>query len=216
MERVISGPRMDSYRMNGESPEVAFCKYLWNAKLCESLYPSLQFLEVAYRNAVHSEIAKEYGSEWLLNRHHLLVGDREREKIKEAEGNLVTRGKAVTEAYLVSELGFGFWTSLLDKRYYLVWHRIISGVFPHMPKAIRKREEISPPINRIRKLRNAALHHHSIWHWGDLREHHDDIHTVLEYICASTSLMAKRVDRFKTIHSGGHTQFLPVIANLPN
>ncbi len=216
MERVLSTPRFDSYRKNGETPEEAFCKYLWNARLCESLYPSLHFLEVAFRNAVHAEISKSCGDcQWLLSRHRFL-DVKERDKITNAEEGLRIRKQPITEPYLISELGFGFWTSLLDARYDVLWHQIIIGVFPHMLKSIRTRKTASRLMNEVRRLRNAALHHHSIWHWGDLREQHENIHTLLGYICTSIALMAKRVDRFKTTHSGTHTQFASVLNNLPS
>jgi hypothetical protein len=211
LERVISVPRLDSYRRNGEDPKLTLCKYLWNVKLCESLYVPMQFLEVAFRNAAHWEIAKRCGTpDWLSNRHQFLHVD-ERRQIDEAEGALRAHGKTPTEPYLVSELRFGFWTSLLDARYDQLWPRIIAGVFPHMPRTIRTRREVSRLANRVRKLRNAALHHHSIWHWHDLREQHENIYTLLDYICASTARLARTTDRFKTVHSGSFTQFSTLV-----
>jgi hypothetical protein len=49
-----------------------------------------------------------------------------------------------------------------------MWPKIIVRVFPHMPRTQRTRKEASKHMNTVRKLRNAALHHHSIWHWHDL------------------------------------------------
>lgn len=162
IERTISTSRFDSYKLQGGSNEQALSKYLWNIALCESLYPVLHLIEVSYRNATHSAIcASAAGENWLIKESQILYAG-ELEKIREAKAGLVNRGKKVTEPYLVSELSFGFWNSLLDSRYDKLWHKIIKDVFPNMPKTIRTRGDLSFLMSGIRNLRNSALHHHSI------------------------------------------------------
>ncbi len=135
INRTISNERFAAYKIQGGDDASAFSKYLWNVALCESLYPALNIIEVAYRNATHTAIcATPIGADWLKQEIQILHSP-EIEKIQEAKNNLKRRCKTVTEAYLVSELSFGFWDSLLNSRYETLWHKIIKDVFPKHAKA---------------------------------------------------------------------------------
>jgi hypothetical protein len=216
LERVISAPRFEAYRRSGETREEALCKYLWNIKLCEALYPALQVLEVGFRNALHTQIGIATKTpDWLKERLSIIYAD-ELAHIDRAEATLRDRGKTVTEAYLVSEMRFGFWTSILDGRYERLWHRIIKDVFPNMPRHVRTRGDASVVMNKVRRLRNAALHHHSIWHWTDLQDQHKSIHLLLGWICESLSRVAVSVDRFPDIHAAGHGSLMATVEKYSN
>jgi Abi-like protein len=171
LKKSLSSKRFSGYHQRGTEAD-AMAKYLWNTQICESLYPCFHLLEVAFRNKVHSEIGISANNPiWITNEIGFL-SEAERLSIKEAKDNLQLNGCPVTEDYLVSEMKFGFWTSLLNVRYELMWRKIIDKVFPNMPNQIRTRHEASTLMNNVRRLRNAALHHHSIWHWNDLRDRH--------------------------------------------
>jgi len=76
IERTISQPRFDSYKLQGGDENDALSKYLWNVALCESLYPVLHLIEVSYRNAAHCAISATHRNE-LVERggcYSLLVG----------------------------------------------------------------------------------------------------------------------------------------------
>ncbi len=213
IERVLSTARLDSYRQSGESNEGALCRHLWNTALCEALYPSLQTLEVTFRNAVHSELGVVLSEpEWLSTPPQFLYVD-EISAIGKAKQSL-RQGRGISEPCLVAEMSFGFWTSLLDSRYDRMWPRIIANVFPNMPRTIRTRGEVSKRMNKVRKLRNAALHHHSIWHWSDLESQHQDLHTVLEWLSQSMSMIAKECDRFPALRASGPKQFEALVSKL--
>ena len=93
LERSLSAPRLDSYRKLGGGDCGALCRYLWNIALCEALYPSLQILEVGFRNSVHSEIATATGTpEWLKVELAFLFPP-EKERITEAKNGLRKIGK---------------------------------------------------------------------------------------------------------------------------
>jgi hypothetical protein len=203
VERALSSTRFAGYKQHGETDTEALAKYVWNTLLCESLYPGFHILEVAFRNAAHSEIASAVGDgTWLMKEPGFLF-ENELTAIKESKQSLVKRGTLLTEDTLTAELSFGFWTSLLDTPYHLLWHKIIIGVFPHMPKSVRTRRDAASMTNRVRKLRNAALHHHSIWHWNDLQEQHRHMRTLISYICKSSAAMAEQIDRFPKIYALG-------------
>jgi hypothetical protein len=208
LERVLSKPRLSSYGQTG-TLEDALCRYLWNTAICESLYPSFQILEVGFRNAIHREISSQIPDpKWLTNE-KILYSD-ELEAIRSAKNDVLKRSKPFTEDILIAELRFGFWTSLLDSRYETMWHKIIVGVFPHMPRNVRTRREASKLMHTVRRLRNAALHHHSIWHWRDLQDQHKETHLLIGYICGSIAKMAKNMDRFPQIYSDGFGAFRPI------
>ena len=214
LERALSPSRLDAYRQTGGGDQGALCRYLWNIALCESLYPVLQIMEVGFRNAVHSEIAAtQAGPDWLRNEIAFLANS-EKERIAKAKAGLAKANKPITEPFLIAELSFGFWTSLLDVRYHLMWHKIIIGVFPGMPRTLRTRSEASARMSTVRKLRNAALHHHSIWHWSDLEKQHSDIHTLIQWVCPSLAKMAGGLDRFRDVYAGGAEQFIEVAVSI--
>jgi hypothetical protein len=202
LQKSLSIKRFSGYATRGSKLD-AFAKYLWNAHLCESLYPCFQLLEVAFRNNVHSQVGIAIGdANWICNQHGIIYPE-EQEGIAIAKESLKAEKCPVTEDYLVSEMKFGFWTSLLNSRYDRLWHKIIANVFPNMPKISRTRADASIMMNRVRRLRNAALHHHSIWHWGDLKERHAQMRLLIGYICSPSAAIAEHTDRFPNIHASG-------------
>lgn len=202
LRKSLSIKRFSGYRGRGSELD-AFAKYLWNIHLCESLCPSFQLLEVAFRNRVHIQMGRAIKDQnWIQNEHGIIYQE-EKEAIQSAKANLNNNGIKITEDYLVSEMKFGFWTSLLNARYDKLWPKIITEVFPNMPNQTRTRADASVLMNGIRKLRNAALHHHSIWHWGDLKVKHGQMRLLIKYICTATDVTAGHIDRFPAVYSNG-------------
>ena len=65
IERRLAEERLDAYRQDGAAPNVALGRYLWNVAVSESLYPDLQFAEVALRNRLHECLTLRYfGPGW--------------------------------------------------------------------------------------------------------------------------------------------------------
>jgi hypothetical protein len=205
LQKSLSLKRFDGYSGKGSHLD-ALAKYIWNVHLCESLYPCFQLLEVAFRNRVHTEVAYAIKvSDWIFKELPILY-EEERDAIGKAKDELTKAKSPITEDYLVSEMKFGFWTSLLNSRYDRLWHKIIAGVLPNMPKTSRTRADVSVLMNSVRRLRNAALHHHSIWHWGDLKNRHDQMRLLISYICAPSAAIADNIDRFSFVHSTGMSE----------
>jgi hypothetical protein len=206
LERSLSKTRFNGYRRHGTERD-ALAKYLWNISLCESLCPSFQILEVAFRNSAHAEIANVLGEqEWLSNKPGFLYADEL--TVIERSRESIAMKRPVTEDLLIADMSFGFWTSLLDSRYDRMWHKLIAKVFPHMPKTIRTRADASRLMNAVRRLRNAALHHHSIWHWQDLQSQHSQMQTLIGHICKPSAAIASRLDRFPTVFASGLPPFV--------
>jgi hypothetical protein len=199
LQRALSPKRLEAYRPQGASDAHTILNYFWNASICEALFPMLQQLEVAFRNTLHQSIGTVAGdNQWLRNGLSFL-DSRENEKIQEAKASLINQHLPITEDDWVGELSFGFWTSLSDSRYDRQWPRFIKVAFPHCINAIRSRDEISSRANKLRKVRNAVFHHHSIWHWRDLTQHHADGLALISWISPELARITREQDRFPSV-----------------
>lgn len=170
--------------------------YLWNIHLSESLYQSLYFLEITFRNALVGAITKAFGlAEWPLE--YELLAEKEASKVINVIYELEKRKKEVTSDGIIAELTFGFWTSLLDKRYeQVLWPQIITETFPFMPREIRTRKTLSKRFNRIRLLRNRVFHYEPIWHWKDLKQQYGELVDALMWLEPKAAELLKQECRF--------------------
>lgn len=177
--------------------------YKWNTALSESLYPSLQAVEVSFRNAMHHAITQIFGGEdWLLQGG--LLQPQERERVQTARSHLIKNRKEPLIGRLIAELSFGFWTSLLDARYeHHLWRYIIKLVFPGLKKRIRTRKQASRRFEIIRKLRNRVFHYEPIWHFQDLECQYKQIIEVLQWLNHGAYELIDGIDRFSIIYGSG-------------
>lgn len=189
--------------VDGATPQVGLARYLWNIQLCEAVYPVFHTLEVGLRNAVHREVGKYLNVPDWLGKAPGILHAQDLSKVDSAMDQLKRSRKDLDEGHLVAELSFGFWTSLLDSRYETLWHKIIKGVAPYMPKRLRTRSTLSAMVQPVRKVRNLAFHHHAIWDRKDLLKVHSDALTLLGWMSPSLSFTASELDRFPEVHSSG-------------
>src|SRR3990167_1230788 len=131
---ALSSERLEAYRRRlgvGDDDTALFGCYLWNVTLSESLYPGLQALEVVLRNSIHAAATEHFrGLDW-FDKPRVLQHERERESIAAARSGLLKQGKSDDTASVIAELSFGFWASLLDRRYeQVLWPRLLRAVFP--------------------------------------------------------------------------------------
>ena len=205
-QRLISSPRFDAFRDGGRDVD-AVAHHLWNTALCEALYPVFQILEVGFRNAVHREIGRECGTpDWLCHPPATLRL-RETDAIEQARQGLLKERKPVDEGRMVAKLSFGFWTCLLDKPYDQLWHRIIAGVVPRIPRNRRTRHTLSSHMHDVRKLRNLAFHHHAIWHSPRLAAVHGQALEVLDWLGLCLISANAVLDRFPQVLGQGPSHF---------
>jgi hypothetical protein len=195
---LLSQERFASYAQPGEDVALTLRRLQWNITLCEALYPSLHWLEIGLRNQMFRVIGEKTNRpEWLLDPNFL--SDSEREQVGEASRKLKEKGKTHSCPYLISELKFGFWTALADSRYETLWRNVIRDMFPYLKNSDRTRQHVSKYLNRVRRLRNAASHHHSVWHWPDLAERYEDAYRILEWINPDFAAAIKPLDRFPAV-----------------
>lgn len=212
---ALSPTRLDPYA-SGATTREAVENYLWNVALCSALYPVLHVLEVGLRNSLDRAISAKYPvtdyvrvNSW-LDRYPAVIADEDKPMVGKAMARLEDRGEALEHGKLVAELSFGFWTALFDVRYergQILWPKLLRPVFPHMPRGIRKRKEVSPRLNRLRHLRNRVFHYEPIWHWRDLMDQHDEAVKVISWIDPALRSTLDRINRFPEVHQVGASAF---------
>jgi hypothetical protein len=222
LTRAVSAERLDAYRQDGVDAPTAWGRYLWNLALCEALYPSLQLVEIALRNALHHALHAHTGQAAWYETPGLLLGPKEIANLNAAREELRRAEKTATPGGMVAELSFGFWTGLFEVRYEnprhglsLLWPSLLRRVLPRLPKQIdgrhgNQRHAVYGRLTRIRKLRNRVFHHERILHWTDLERQHAAMVETLAWISPEIQSLAPLVDRFPQVYALGAA---PYIAN---
>jgi hypothetical protein len=77
----------------------------------------LHALEVALRNNIHEAASRRYSTPNWLTQQPSVLHPPEQDQVTVALGRLQRSAKPTTIGRIVAELNFGFWTSLLDRRY---------------------------------------------------------------------------------------------------
>ena len=208
--RCLSKKRLESYFKNSsEEISVALSRYLWNIALSESLYPSLNVLEIALRNELFTKLSQQFGKEWLFYEESAFFRKDEQRKITQAKSLFKTSKQKIEPERLVPELNFGFWTGLFNGYYEMhIWRIMFSSranqrIFPFLPRRIRTRNALSKKINHIRKLRNRIFHHEPIWHKEDLAQTHLDILETVYWISPELCSFLHQIDKFPNIFKSG-------------
>jgi hypothetical protein len=205
LTQILSSDRLNAYRTLMSEPvsdlQILTC-YAWNITLSESLLPSLHILEIALRNTIQQSASIAFGCTDWFNIPGLLQHEHERNAIQKASAALKQQNKSYNDNRIVAEVGFGFWTSLLDKRYeQTLWPRLLKNAFPYMPRHIRTRAKISKRFHAIRQLRNRVFHHEPIWHWQNILQQHQEIIEAITWIEPSAADFLLAIDRFSTVYS---------------
>jgi hypothetical protein len=212
--QVLSQERLDAYqqRTQTDGDLALFSHYIWNMALSESLYPGLQALEVALRNTIHNTATQQfkredwYADQQIIHYHYNINA------ITKTREQLHRQRKTPDPGRVIAELSFGFWTSLFDSRYEQnLWTRLIKPAFPHMPRRIRTRKELSKRLNKIRNLRNRVFHHEPIWYWQDLPQQHNILLETLAWIEPAMREMLTSLDRFPGVYQAGPNTYTQVL-----
>jgi hypothetical protein len=122
--------------------------------------------------------------EWYDNKDFIKIATRfQIDRISQARTNIYSEKKDITPGRIVSELSFGFWTSLFDTKFEMTLWKNLRLAFPNCPKNIRKRKTMSSKFNGIRKLRNRIFHHEAItWNLEVLKGYTEDIIQGIEWL----------------------------------
>ena len=202
-QRATSRSRLEPYLNHSPNRDEAqaFGTYLWNLALCESLYPALQGVEIALRNAIHDTASAEFEDEfWFKSQ---LTG-YEKKQIEEIEKGFAKLKTPVTPGRFIAECNFGFWENLFNGNYeHILWRKMLRATFPHAPRHLRTRKGIRTRLDRIRRLRNRVFHHEPIWHLPDLPDQHRLILETIGWISPPMLAMTRLLDRFDSVYTRG-------------
>lgn len=215
IERILHAERIDAYRQDGADPALTLGRYTLNMALSEALYPSLQFAEVALRNAIHQAMTTRCRTDAWYDSPGARLTVWQQDRVTEAKASLAKQGKPVTSGRMVAELSFGFWTGFFNKAHGQtgIGHFLASTVYPLAPLRERNLSKLGTRWGRIRDLRNRVFHHERILHWKDLDARHEAILEIISWMSHELHDLAKALDRFVGIRKDGLN---PWIAKLQN
>jgi hypothetical protein len=186
IERIFSPDRLDPYlRKHDNNFDKAIEHYKANIEVSETFYPLLAILEVGLRNQMDYQLKRKFNTDsWFDNNDFIKIVSRfQIDRITDARNSILREKKEVTSGKVISELSFGFWTSLLDSKFERTLWKKLRLSFPNCPKAIRQRKTMSSKFNGIRKLRNRIFHHEPVtWNIDVIRNYRDEIIEAIDWI----------------------------------
>ena len=190
IEQSLSRARFRTYLLAAHNDHGKALKlYEENTRVSESLYGTLQGLEVALRNAIHVQLtAKTNRSDWYdiqVGTKSLLRPD-EAGQISNARKRLLDSGKHVTPDQVVATLSFGFWVALTSSPYERsLWiDKEVYKAFPNRPRLARA--VAYPRLNDLRILRNRVAHHEPVFR-RNIRQDLANILDSIAWICLDTA-----------------------------
>ena len=205
----ISTARLLRYRSpSGDDLESAV-NYLWNLALAESLFCSLNMVEIALRNALHDTLTHHFGVPAWYDRRGILEPNQ-RKDVDGVKGRIVRRGDPVTPDRVVSELTFGFWVTLLSRTYDArLWQgnnaAPLKRMFLRIPRNRRQRQIIHQQYNEIRELRNRVFHYEPIFDDPHLRQRHGEVKRGLHWLNPRLVDVLEWYDRFPDVYAHGRS-----------
>ncbi len=183
--------------------------------LSESLYPALQFAEIALRNAVHRELTARCSMAAWYDSPLARLTLWQQDKVAEAKAALARNRKPPMPGRIIAELNFGFWTGFFNNAHARtgIGSFLSRNAFPYAPAPEQYQARLDRRWQDIRDLRNRVFHHERILHWRDLDRRHQAILEIIAWMSPELHDFAKAHDRFVLIRKDGLD---PWIAKLEN
>jgi Abi-like protein len=183
----MSVARFDTYlRATGHDLNRAFELYVWNARLGAAFQLPIQSIEVCLRNRVSTAMVAEFGPNWWVNARFKTVIEHERQRdIDTVLTRIRHKGLVAHGDQIVASLSFGFWVSMLDRRYNpTIWGRHLRATFPSMPVSI-DRERLRRRCSEVARFRNRISHHEPIFN-KDASKSNSEFLELLSWLCPET------------------------------
>jgi hypothetical protein len=182
LEKLFSEERLKPYYLRLADYTEAVSLYKANIQLSESFYTTLSVLEITLRNAIHQSCKKYFRDDyWFKNKLPVEMAAQ----VIDTENKIRAARKIPGSDRIVSELTFGFWTSLFNRKYAAQLWKPLHQVFIHTPHHLRQRAEISPRLNTIRAFRNRIYHYEPVsWSFPILQNQHAIIVEMLNWLDA--------------------------------
>ncbi len=180
------------------APYVAACQgdlddtlalYAWNLRESAAFFVDLSTVEVALRNSIDAILRDKYqkraGSPpWYDQVSLSKDGSQELDKaLKRAEAQV---GDTPSHDDVITQLAFGFWKSLLNKRYQASLWPVIRPAFLADPsRTSLTRDYVSDLVGQMNFLRNRIAHHEPVFS-RDLVRQSTLLLEVLGLLCQDT------------------------------
>lgn len=199
LEKALSYERFGRYLAWAGNDRVrALELYTLNTQLSESLYTSMQMLEVALRNRIHAVMAALHGDEWYLDV-TLVPLPHQQQQVQKAIEDIQNDGKTATPGRVVAALTFSFWTSMLSPEYETLWQTTLHRIARKANGKGLRRKDFSGPLRPIRTLRNRIAHHEPIIAWN-LPSHHAKILELTEWLSPAAAEWCRQHCRFALVY----------------
>lgn len=215
MDLPVSETRLERYRPRdsrgnpiGSNLEM-LANYFWNIALSESLYPSLQAVEVAMRNSIDATLAAAFGTDRWWNTPRILLQNQLNEIVNIETKYWQRHQTAISAGRVVAQLNFGYWTTILSRPYdSRIWryrqYLRLAEAFPHSGGALL--HDVHQRFNEIRLLRNRVMHYEPIFDRPSLAQEHMRIHEALRWISPPLHHGIHTVDSFPDILMNGRAR----------
>jgi hypothetical protein len=210
LRQAVSSPRLDKYLPAGGSDLEMAVNYFWNIALSEALFPGFAAMEVALRNTIHNALTATFNEQWFY-----IPGLLEPEQLREFSQARLSlykhHGNTPSVGLIVAQLNFGFWTTLLSRKYHdSLWNanraENLRRAFPHVPRRQFQRELIHKRYNDLRFLRNRVMHHEPIWNRPHLLSDHDGMLAAIKWISPPVHDSIIVFDTFPEVYREGRSQ----------
>jgi hypothetical protein len=210
IEEILHTERIDSYRQDGADEALTLSRYTLNMSLSESLYPVLQFAEIALRNVIHKAMSARCQTDTWYDHANARLVTWQSQQVAEAKLSLQKNQKLETPGRIVAELHFGFWTAFFNLGHGQtgVGYYLASQAFPHAPTAEQDFHKLGKRWKAIRDLRNRVFHHERIIHWKNLDARHQAILEIIDWMSPELHDLAVALDRFSLIKNAGLAPWL--------
>ncbi len=127
IEKIISIERLEPYlNHHSNNFELAVAHYKANIEVSESFYSLLAILEIGLRNNIDYQLKRRFNDNlWYENADFINIVSRfQIDRVSEARNSILREKKTITTGKVISELSFGFWTSLLDSKFEKLYGKV--------------------------------------------------------------------------------------------
>ena len=160
--KALSTQRIMQYqRWTNQRTIDALALYALNIAISRAFYSSLNTLETVTRNSINDRMTTVLGEKWFM-RTDILKDEIQKKMVEQAFSriNVDIKSNEITNFQIVSNLSFGFWTSLFGPKSSHLWGPILHKVFDCETPLQRK--NVAKPLNDLRNLRNRIAHYEAI------------------------------------------------------
>ena len=151
LRKALSDERLSTYlKATNDDFENALALYVKNIEVSATFLLPLQGLEISLRNAINTTISAHYESDdWFDT---IPLDDTGKNIIENAKSKLTDEKKDLDNSRIVAGLSFGFWVTLLSRKYHqTLWEPFLHNTFPHAKKPRRKIQGCLFNLNKVEK-----------------------------------------------------------------